>query len=504
MFQFHFHRIASPLLLVVFALSFSLDGPLPAGAQSAATPVASETPPAASPSPGAPGIGDPYYPLLGNGGYDAQHYTIDLDLDIEKGVIRDGVTTIDAVATQALSAFNLDYRGPRIRSITVDGVPATFAREGGELTVTPAAPIAGGQPFQVAVTYRGMPDGGEDRFERGWWVVEDSIFTIGEPAGADVWYPVNGHPLDKATYTLSITVPDGYDVVANGQLASVAYATGVSGNPSRTTYVWDNTEPTASYLVTFHAADLEVTTEDGLGGIRLTEAFRPELPETQARLFDLVPEMLTVFESLFGPYPFRAFGNTVLADSSLNAALETQGLASYDRSAVSERTIAHELAHQWFGNSVSLERWQDIWLNEGFARYAETLWAEQKHGADAAEATVRQQIASFANATRASGDAGIAIGDPGPDNIFSEVAYAGGALVLHNLRLEIGDDAFFRLLQEWATRYAYSNASTADFVALAEEVSGQDLSSFFVDWLETPWTLERAADRFSLQGTPTS
>jgi aminopeptidase N len=488
---------AAVLFLIVLA------GPPLAAAQSQATPVVSATPIADLPSPGAPGIGDPYYPLLGNGGYDVRHYAIALDLDIEKGTIRDATTTIDAVATQALSAFNLDYRGPRIRSVTVDGAPAEFAREGGELTVTPAAPIGSGEPFQVAVAYRGKPDGGEGRFERGWWVVEDSVFTVGEPAGSDVWYPVNGHPLDKATYTIAITVPEPYEVVSNGRLASVARATGAAGNPSTATFVWENDEPTASYLVMFHAAELDVAIEDGPGNVTLIEAFPPDLPDQQERLFALVPEMLIVFEELFGPYPFASYGNTVFADSSFNAALETQGIASYDLSAVNERTIAHELAHQWFGNSVSLARWQDIWLNEGFARYAETLWAEAAHGPEAGERTVMQQIASFANAVRAGGDAGIAIGDPGPDHLFSEVVYAGGALVLHDLRQQIGDDAFFRLLQEWAARYAYGNAATDDFVALAEEVSGQNLDAFFTDWLETPWTLDRVADRFSLRGTPT-
>lgn len=497
MFQSPSVSLARLVAVLVLYLSLGLAAAPTTPAQSEATPVASV------PSPGAPGIGDPYFPLLGNGGYDVLHYTIEIDLDVERGVIRDGLTTIDAVATQALSAFNLDYRGPRIRSVGVDGTPAAFTREGGELTVTPAAPIAAGEPFNVAVAYRGKPDGGEDRFVRGWWDVEDSIFTVGEPSGSDVWYPVNGHPLDKATYTIAITVPEPYDVVSNGQLASVARTTGAGGNPSTVTFTWENDEPTASYLVMFHAAELDVVIEDGPGELTLIEAFSFDLPEQQERLFDLVPEMLIVFEELFGPYPFASYGNTVFADSSFNAALETQGMSAYDLSAVNERTIAHELAHQWFGNSVTLAQWQDIWLNEGFARYSETLWAEAAYGEEAAERTVMQQIASFANATRAIGDAGIAIGDPGPDRLFNEVVYAGGALVLHDLRQRIGDDAFFRLLREWASRYAYGNATTADFVSLAEEISGQELDGFFADWLETPWTLERVAERFSLRGTPT-
>ncbi|MBW3632684.1 MAG: M1 family metallopeptidase [Chloroflexi bacterium] len=483
-------------------------------AQTPVAPIIRATPFAGAPSPGAPGIGDPYYPLLGNGGYDVAHYTIDLDLDIEAGSILDATTTIDAIATQDLSAFNLDFRGPQIDGITVDGMPAAWTREGGELTITPAEPLYAGEPFQAIVHYHGTPEvDEEDRFERGWWTTRGSIFgdgepagsifAVGEPAGSDVWYPVNGHPLDKATYTLVITVPEPYDVVANGLLQSVARATGAGDNPSTATFTWENQEPTASYLVMFHAAELDVTFDEGPGGITFIEAFPPDLPDQEMMLFDRVPEMVAVFEELFGPYPFASLGNTVFEDTSFNAALETQGMIGYDRSAVNERTIAHEVAHQWFGNSVSLTRWQDIWLNEGFARYAEVLWAEAAHGPNAGEAALQRQIASFATASRTSSGDGVLIGDPGADHLFTEVPYAGGAVMLHELRERLGDETFFRLLQEWAARYRYSTATTADFIALAEEMSGEELDAFFTDWLYTPWTPDRVADHFPLKGTPT-
>jgi aminopeptidase N len=491
-----------PRWLAVLVLLLLCVPPVGSVAQSNATPVPAATPVAAGPSPGAAGIGDPYFPLLGNGGYDALHYTIDLELDVEAGSLLDALTTIDAVATQDLSAFNFDFRGPEIDAVTVDGALAAWAREGGELTITPDEPIRNGQIFQVVVAYRGTPDGGQSRFERGWWVDGDSVFTVGQPAGADVWYPVNGHPLDKATYTLEITVSEPYDVVANGRLASVTRTTGAGDTPATISYLWENDDPTASYLVLVHAAALDVSREEGPGGITIIRAFPEEMDEARLLVFDLVPEMLVEFEELFGPYPFASFGSTVFADSSFDAALETQGIAGYDASAISERTVAHELAHQWFGDSVSLERWRDMWLNEGFARYAETLWAEAAHGA-AADTSVRQQIASFANAVSGAGPAGAAIGDPGPDRLFSEIVYAGGALLLHDLRGEIGDDAFFTLLREWAARHAHGHATTEDFIALAEEVSGQELDAFFADWLEMPWTIERVAERFSLRGTPT-
>ncbi len=446
-------------------------------------------------------MGDDYYPLLGNGGYDVEHYTIALEIDVAAGSLNDATTTIDAIATQELSAFNLDFRGPEIDEVAVDGVAAHWSRSGGELTITPQAPLAARAPFEVTVRYHGTPDGDEDRFEKGWWATGNSVFAVGEPRGSDVWYPVNGHPLDKATYTLEITVPEEFEVVANGHRREVSIADGLDGQSTRT-FVWENEEPTASYLVMFHAARMDVSIEERPDGITLLTAFPPTIDAQTRAVFDDVPAMLDFFESIYGPYPFTALGNTVFEDTSFNAALETQGLISYDASSVRENTVAHEIAHQWFGNSVSPEQWRGIWLNEAFARYAEVLWAEYAHGEDAALTTLRRQMSSFANASRGTDGDEILIGDPGPEHLFSEAVYAGGALMLDDLRHHLGDETFFALLRAWTTQHQYGNASTADFIALAEEVSGEDLDAFFQEWLLTPWTPERVADRYSLNATP--
>ena len=243
--------------------------------------------------------------------------------------------------------------------------------------------------------------GGDDRLTRGWWASGTAIATVGEPTGAEVWYPVNGHPLDKATYTLTITVLEPYDVVANGRLVSMAEATRAGDGPSTRTFVWENRYPTASYLVTFHAADLEVTQRPGPLGITLLEAVPPDLSRRERRAFARVPQMLTQFAQWFGPYPFSAFGGTVLEDTTFDAALETQELVTYDRSTLAESKVAHELAHQWFGNSVSLQRWQDIWLNEGFASYAQVLWVEASRGEEAATAALQRRATALATASTA-------------------------------------------------------------------------------------------------------
>lgn len=486
-------RLVAALLVASVGLTITSPGIL---AAESATPIAS--PIAGGFTPGSAGLGDAYFPLLGNGGYEVEHYDISLDLDVQGGSINTATTTIDAIATQNLSAFNLDFRGPEIDSVTVDGERANFTRDAGELTIAPTMPIADGDPFQTVVTYHGTPDGGDDRFQRGWWATENSIFTVGEPAGSDVWYPVNGHPLDKATYTITVKVPDEYNVVANGRLAQLAHADAVAGQVSTNTYTWENDEPTASYLVTFHAGLFDTETMDGPDGIILVDAFPADLPRRERAIFEKTPDMLTAFTERFGPYPFASLGQTVLDDTQFDAALETQTMITYDASSAREPTVAHEIAHQWFGNSVSLEQWHDIWLNEGFARYAQILWDEAEYGDDAAQATLRRQIASFANSTRTSDGKGLKIGDPGPDNLFSEVVYAGGAVFLSQLRAEIGDDAFFDLLKEWNARYFHGNANSGDFRALAEEVSGEDLDAFFADWLDTPWTPDRVTDTFPL------
>ena len=264
-----------------------------------ATPVALVTPVSALSTAGAAGIGDPYYPLLGNGGYDVKHYTIALNIDVASGALNDATTTIDAVSTQDLSALNLDFRGPEIDEVTVDGQAADWSRDDGELTVTPQEPLVPGVPFAVMVHYQGMPDSDDDRFEKGWWATGNSVFALGEPRGSDVWYPVNGHPFDKATYTLEITVPEEYEVVANGHRREVAIADGLDGQSTRTV-VWENDDPTASYLVMFHVAHMDVSIEERPDGITLVEAFPPSVDEQSRTVLEGVPEMVEFFESIFG------------------------------------------------------------------------------------------------------------------------------------------------------------------------------------------------------------
>lgn len=442
---------------------------------------------AQEPEPGAPGAGDTYYPLLGNGGYDVLHYTIDLTADVDANEI-DAVVTIDAEATQALSSFNLDFSGFDITALTVDGDEAAFLRDGRELTVRPDAPLEEGDSFEVVVTYDGVPgetiDGGAPAYALGWTAYPGGVFVASEPSGAANWYPSNDHPLDKATYTFRITVDEAYTVAANGLLEDTIE------DGDSVTYVWESEHPMATYLATVNIADFVRQDVEGPDGLPIRNYFPRALAERGADVFARQGEMIDFFSGVYGPYPFEAYG-AVVANIELGFALETQTMSLFGRDILSpfsfgaraEEVIAHELAHQWFGDSVTPARWQDIWLNEGFATYSEALWIEHAYGTAQFENYMRNMYAAFA---QSSGSPMSMPGLPPPDNLFNRSVYLRGAWVLHALRLEVGDDVFFDIVRTYYDAYKYGNATTQNFVNVANEVSGQDLQQLFNVWLYQP------------------
>jgi len=433
---------------------------------------------AQGPEPGSDSMGDPYYPELGNGGYDAQHYTLDLTADVEANTLT-GTVTIDAVATQDLSAFNLDFLGFEISEITVNGTAATYEHNGIELTITPAEALTSGAAFTVKVSYSGQPtliSSEALHADLGWDNYGTGSYVASEPAGSAGWYPVNDHPLDKASYSFRITVPKPYVVAMNGVPQDSI------DNGDSTTYVSEMAEPIASYLVTVNIDDFVVQTQEGPDGLLIRNYFPPELAEQAKVTFEKTPQMIEFYNSVFGPYPFDAYG-VVVADVDLGFALETQTLSLFarnwiDPSGGSEIAVAHELAHQWYGNSVSLSSWEEIWLNEGFATYASWLWVENQEGAD-----VFTQMVTQAYLDLASFDGDVAPGEAPPTDLFNVGVYYRGALALHALRVTIGDEAFFELMRTYAEEYQYGNATIEGFVALAETISGQDLDALFEGWL---------------------
>jgi aminopeptidase N len=442
-------------ILLLLAAGAALAGPGAARGQSA----------------GAPGLGDPYFPLAGNGGYQVEHY--DLAIAFAPGRGRIGATaTIDAVATQALSGFNLDLRGLRVSSVSVNGVPGTFSGKGAELTVAPAAAIAAGAAFRVVVAYSGRPQPlrSPDGSPTGWIPTRDGAFVVNEPRGAITWFPCNDHPSDKASYSFTVTVPRGRTAVANGSLESVVRTRRSS------TFVWRAAEPMASYLATVTTGRFRLRSSSA-GGIPDWTAIAPGEGRAR-RALRSTAAVLATFPSYFGAYPFSSTG--AIVDSGFpGVALETQTRPLYGWAAP-RTTVVHELAHQWFGNAVTPERWSDIWLSEGFATWSEWLW--HTGGADARLRRVFRRLyrvrGVFARPLWR-----VPPGAPGPKKLFSLSVYNRGALTLEALRQLIGDPAFYATLRRWVSEHLYGNASTQDFIVLAEAESGRELDRFFDLWL---------------------
>ncbi|MFJ4802022.1 M1 family metallopeptidase [Streptomyces murinus] len=433
---------------------------------------------APAPTPGAPGIGDPYFPELGNGGFDALHYDLDLAYAPDTGRL-DGRTTLTARATQNLSSFDLDLQQLEITRIEVNGRTARFSRDGAEVTVTPRGPLARNRRFTVRVTYGGVPRPltGPIVFgsEYGWMKTPDGVFVACEPNAASTWFPSSDHPSDKATYDIRIKAPKGLTAVSNGRLVSTRDRGG-------STYThWRESEPMATYLATATIGKFDVRTGRTPGGIPIYVAVDPVLKNSnKVDVYAVTAEATDYWSKIFGPYPFEETGAIVDDMPEAGFSLEVQSKPAY--SAVrNETTIVHELAHQWFGDSVSVAQWKDIWLNEGFATYAQWLWAEHRGTRTARDAF----LADYDSYPADSHFWQTKVADPQRDTMFADAVYDRGAMTLQALRERIGDKAFFRLLPAWTRLHRHGNADTADFIRLAERISGQQLGDLFDTWLFT-------------------
>jgi aminopeptidase N len=437
---------------------------------SACTADNSATSPPMHPTAGAEGAGDPYYPEDGNGGYDALDYHVDVGYDPASGHL-DGDTTVTAKATQDLSRFDLDLRGLDVRSVDVDGRPAKFSREKAfELVITPAQPLRSGSTFHTRVRYSGDPAttphaGGSDV---GWRRSADGgAFMVGEPHSAAYWYPVNETPRDKATFTLTAHVPDGWTVISNGR------EQGSSSKDGSTTTTWTEPDPIASYLTTIAIDKFTVKRTTLPGGIPVVSAYAPGAEAADA-VGDRLPEILQFLSDKFGPYPQSAAGGIYL-DDDLHFSLETQTRPTYTKG-TDILTVVHENAHQWFGDSVSLDSWSDICLNECFASYAQWLWSERE--GENLDDRYRAAVEIFHNSTDFWHRKLVGMG---AGHEF-EAAYDKGILALHALRRRMGDGPFTTLLHDWTAQHRHANATWAEFAQLVNRLAGQDLTPFLDDW----------------------
>ena len=420
---------------------------------------------------GSAGAGDPYFPKAGNGGYDVRSYTADLDYAPATNEL-DARATIRARAKRRLENFHLDLRGFEVKGVRVNGRAAGFNRNGQELVVEPARAV--GRRFRAVVRYSGVPETLTDATgaDYGWVDTSDGAVVVAEPDGASSWIPSSDHPTDKATWSFRITVPDSHAALANGLLVAERDA-----GPD-TTWVWRERDAMATYLATV-AVGVFTVDDSTVAGMPSWIAVDPLAAASD---FSAMGEMHDFLAGTFGPYPFGSTGAIADFVPTLGYALETQTRPVYSLPP-GETTIVHEIAHQWYGNSVTPRRWRDIWLNEGFATYAEWLWTEEQ-GGDSAE----QQFDDLYATPGSDGDFwNPPPGNPGgPEHLFDGTIYERGAMTLHALRGRVGDPDFFRILRRWAARYRYSNAATRNLLALAERLSGRSLDGLFRRWLYEP------------------
>lgn len=422
------------------------------------------------------------YPGGGTLAYDVLSYDLDADVTIEGDDRIEATMTIVARAVSPLRTIELDLAGLDADQVTVDGLAARSRQTDEQLIVTPAAALSAGQEFTVVVPYEGQP-GGEGPTETledggGWLDLGAYSAVIAQPVGAPSWIPTNDRPSDKATVTITVTVPAPLEAISNGRLVERTDEAGSS------TFRWVADEPMAPYLITLAVGEYElvertIRTSDMDGGITVIDGYPTGQTELAASSFAPFGEMVSFFSQLYGPYPFTTAGNVIVPGMPATA-LECQTRSMYSdvllRADDHEELVAHELAHQWFGDAVTPAAWQDVWLNEGPAVFSQWLWTEHTGGR-----TVRESAANSYDPDDPALD--VPIADPGADELFGTAVYERSAIFLVLLRERMGEEKFTTLLRTWYGQHRGANGTTAEFVALIDSVNGAPLTEFTNDWL---------------------
>ncbi|WP_328438167.1 M1 family metallopeptidase [Streptomyces sp. NBC_00444] len=441
---------------------------------------------AASAPPAPLGVGDRLFPHLGNPGYDVASYDLSFTYPGTNSKPLQAVTTISAWTTTALDRVNLDFTHSEVKSVEVNGEKATFSSAEEDLVVTPAKPLPAGEWMRIIVRHTSDPRPATGGRDGGWVRTADGLVMANQADVAHLVFPCNDHPSDKAMFTFRVTAPDGHTAVANGMPAGVDRARG------KTTWTYRTRHPMATELAQVSIGRSTVLHRAGPHGMRI----RDVVPTKDRKLFEpwlkKTPAQMKWMEGKVGPYPFETYG-LLIAEADTGFELETQTLSLFERDLFTESgfpewfvdsIMVHELAHQWFGNSVGPRTWSDLWLNEGHATWYEALYAEEK----ASKKLQTRMKAAYRSSDgwRAAGGPPAAPKVPEPGQkigIFRPNVYDGAALVLYALREKIGRLAFERLERTWVQQHRDGSATTAQFVQLASEVSGRDLGGFFQDWL---------------------
>jgi aminopeptidase N len=418
-------------------------------------------------------VSEPFFPAAGSRAYDALHYGAVISYQRRGGSIRVQERML-ARAKAPLHSLSLDLYGLRVGGVWVSGSRAKFERGGGKLRVRVPEEIEPGEPFTVELSYGGRPrlhidpgGGGE-----GWQRTDDGALAVGEPLGTATWLACNNLPADKATFTFAVLVPRPLVAVSNGRLLRVGE------RRSRRLYRWEEMQPMSPYLATVAISRGRLVKSE-VAGLPAWTLVDPRMERAAREVRGDLPEVLRFESRLFGGYPFDATGAILDFAPYLGFALETQTRPIYTFNP-GRSILVHEMAHQWFGDSVGLERWPDIWLNEGFATWTQWYFSEQ-HGGPSAARIFRGWLREPADAVEVWDPPP---GRPGtPRNLFAGSVYRRGAMALQALREKIGTEAMLRVLRTWATDHRYGNATTSEFIDLSEQVAGRSLDGLFQRWL---------------------
>ncbi|MCX5203772.1 M1 family metallopeptidase [Streptomyces sp. NBC_00237] len=441
------------------------------------------------PAPVPLGIGDTLFPHLGNPGYDVLSYDIGLTYDGDNGKPLNAVTRIKARTTETLEHLNLDFAHGTVQSVEVNGARATFATSGEDLVITPASALSSGSRTVITVKHTSNPVG--DASDGGWVRTGDGLAMANQADAAHRVFPCNDHPSDKAYFTFRVTAPKEQTVVANGLPSATPRAVkGVKGGKDALSWTYTTRHPMATELAQVSIGKSAVLHRTGPHGLPV----RDVVPAADAKRLEpwlkKTPAHLAWMEERVGRYPFETYG-VLIAEANTGFELETQTLSLFERSLFAgtgypewyvESIMVHELAHHWFGNSVSPRSWSDLWLNEGHASWYEALYAQKDRPLE------ERMKAAYGNSDgwrRAGGPpAAPKPSQPGQKiSIFRPVVYEGSALVLYALRQEIGERAFDTVERRWVSEHRDAVATTADFVKLSSDVAGRDLAGFFEKWL---------------------
>ncbi|MCB5286451.1 MAG: T9SS type A sorting domain-containing protein [Candidatus Cloacimonetes bacterium] len=412
-------------------------------------------------------------------GFDVQKYTIELSIAQDPNTISGNVLA-EVLAEEALPTLSYNLIGLTVSQVLVNGQAAIFTHQNGlvEIQVNKAA----GESFSTQVFYSGSPQLSGDGYNIGMYIRPASIFTISDPDAGRYWWPCYDHPWDKAIVDLIITLRSDWKVAANGLRESI-----VDNGDGTATTTWRGYHPMTTYLACITAANyMEIPQTAMQGELPILNFVTPN--QYNNALIDLasLPDIIDYYSQLFGDYPFEKYGNATVNMSTFGA-MEHQTMTTLGNYIITgtgayELVIAHELAHQWFGDAVSFLDFADVWLSEGFATYSEHLWTDKAQGWQAACDYVLTSYHNYYLSWESAANPAT-IYNPSFYNYFSPPSYEKAASVLHMLRLKLGDDEFFQVLQQYFQTYKHGNAITPEFQAVAEAVSGLDLEQFFAQWI---------------------